>query len=94
MVGDGDGDGGGDGGGKAPQWKPVIGAEKVARVLAAIVPPFVRIGGVVEPHQVNGHPGAIFRDRDGKVLNTLERVWDRGLSPPRGGARRLPGPCG
>ena len=37
---------------------------------AAIVPPFVRIGGVVEPHEVNGQPGAIFRDRDGKVLNT------------------------
>lgn len=28
-------------------------------------------GGVVEPHEVNGRPGAIFRDRDGKVLNTL-----------------------
>ena len=62
MVGD---------GGKASQWKHIIGAENVARVLAAIVPPFVRIGGVVEPHEVNGQPGAIFRDRDGKVLNTL-----------------------
>ena len=60
----------GDGGGKAPQWKPIIGAGNVARVLAAIVPPFFRIGGVVEPHEVNGQPGAIFRDRDNKVLNT------------------------
>lgn len=60
----------GDSGGKAPQWKPIIGAENVARVLAALVPPFVRIGGVVEPHEVNGQPGAIFRDRDGKVVNT------------------------
>ena len=60
----------GDGGGKAPQWKPIIGAENVARVLAAILPPFVQIGGVVEPHQVNGQPGAILRDRDGKVINT------------------------
>jgi RNA polymerase sigma-70 factor (ECF subfamily) len=34
-------------------------------VLAEIVPPFVRIGGVAEPHEVNGQPGAIFRDRDG-----------------------------
>jgi RNA polymerase sigma-70 factor (ECF subfamily) len=24
----------------------------------------------VEPHQVNGQPGAIFRDRHGKVVNT------------------------
>jgi RNA polymerase sigma-70 factor (ECF subfamily) len=61
----------GDGGGKAPQWaRGIIGAENVARVLAAIVPPIVRIGIVVEPHEVNGQPGAIFRDRDGKVLNT------------------------
>jgi RNA polymerase sigma-70 factor (ECF subfamily) len=60
----------GDGGGKAPQWKPIIGAENVARVLAAIVAPFVRIGGVAESHEVNGQPGAIFRDRDGKVFNT------------------------
>ena len=61
----------GDGGGKAPQWaRGIIGADNVARVLAAIVPPFVQIGVVVEPHEVNGQPGAIFRDRDGKVINT------------------------
>jgi RNA polymerase sigma-70 factor (ECF subfamily) len=60
----------GDAGGKAPQWKAIAGDGNVARLLAAIVPPFVRIGGVVEPHEVNGQPGAIFRDRDGKVLNT------------------------
>jgi RNA polymerase sigma-70 factor (ECF subfamily) len=61
----------GDAGGKAPQWAArFVGAEKVARVLAALVPPFIRIGGVVEPRQVNGEPGAVFRDRDGKVVNT------------------------
>jgi len=61
----------GDGGGKAPQWaKSIVGAENVSRVLAAIIPPFVRIGGVVEPHELNGQPGAIFRDKDDKVLNT------------------------
>jgi RNA polymerase sigma-70 factor, ECF subfamily len=60
----------GDGGGKAPQWKHIIGAENVARLLASAFPWFVRIGVVVEPHEVNGQPGAIFRDRDGKVLNT------------------------
>ena len=61
----------GDGGGKAPQWaKGVIGAENVARVIAAMISPFGRIGVVAEPHEVNGQPGAIFRDRDNKVLNT------------------------
>jgi RNA polymerase sigma-70 factor (ECF subfamily) len=62
----------GDSGGKAPQWAGgIIGAENVARVLAAIARPFIRIGGVVESHEVNGQPGAIFRDRDNKVVNTL-----------------------
>ncbi|WP_116951878.1 RNA polymerase sigma-70 factor [Jiangella endophytica] len=60
-----------DSGGKGPQWAGgFFGAEQVTRVLAALLPPFVQIGGVVEPHQVNGQPGAIFRDRDGKVVNT------------------------
>jgi RNA polymerase sigma-70 factor (ECF subfamily) len=61
----------GDSGGKAPQWGTGIsGAGKVARVLAGLITPFVRIGGVLEPHEVNGQPGAIFRDRDGKVVTT------------------------
>jgi RNA polymerase sigma-70 factor (ECF subfamily) len=61
----------GDGGGKAPQWaRAIIGAQNVARVLASIFPWLVRIGVEVDPHEVNGQPGAIFRDRDNKVLNT------------------------
>jgi RNA polymerase sigma-70 factor, ECF subfamily len=61
----------GDNGGKAPQWgKGIFGGENVARLLVSILPPFARIGGVVEPHHVNGQPGAIFRDRGGKVVNT------------------------
>jgi len=62
----------GDGGGKAPRWGTGVtaGAQNVARVLAALIPPFARIGGAVEPRQVNGQPGAIFRDRDGRVINT------------------------
>jgi len=59
----------GDGGGKAPQWPHgVVGAEKVARVLAASLPPLARIGVVVEPRLVNGQQGAIFRDRDGRLI--------------------------
>ncbi|MDQ6656715.1 MAG: RNA polymerase sigma-70 factor [Actinomycetota bacterium] len=61
----------GDGGGKAPQWgKGIFGADKVARVLASIVPGLVRIGGDLEPRLVNGQPGAVFHDRDDKVINT------------------------
>jgi hypothetical protein len=61
----------GDAGGKAPQWaRGFAGADTVIEVLAALLPPFVRIGGIVEPHPVNGQPGAVFRDRDGKILTT------------------------
>ncbi|PZG15187.1 RNA polymerase sigma-70 factor [Nonomuraea aridisoli] len=61
----------GDGGAEGPQWKPFFGAANVARVLAAIAPPFLRIGGVVEPYELDGRPGAIFHDHDGKIVNTL-----------------------
>ncbi|GII82349.1 DNA-directed RNA polymerase sigma-70 factor [Sphaerisporangium siamense] len=62
----------GDGGGKAPQLaRAVIGAAKVARLLSSVHSRLVRIGVLVEPHHVNGQPGAIFRDRDGKVLQTM-----------------------
>jgi RNA polymerase sigma-70 factor, ECF subfamily len=59
-----------DSGDQAPRWvKGIFGAEKVLRVLAGLVS-FGQIGGIVQPHEVNGQPGAIFRDRDNKVLNT------------------------
>lgn len=61
-----------DSGGKAPNWgRAVFGADKVARVLAGTVPPLLGIGMDVEPHVVNGQPGAILRDRDGKVIGTM-----------------------
>jgi RNA polymerase sigma-70 factor, ECF subfamily len=61
-----------DGGGKAPQLaRGITGADNAARVLASIFPWLVRIEVTVQPQEVNGQPGAIFRDRDGKVLFTL-----------------------
>ncbi|SDM73381.1 RNA polymerase sigma-70 factor, ECF subfamily [Geodermatophilus siccatus] len=61
----------GDGGGKAPQLaRAVIGAAKVARLLASIAPPLVRIDVTFEPHEMNGQAGAIFRDRNDRVLFT------------------------
>ncbi|MEU3738094.1 RNA polymerase sigma-70 factor [Streptomyces sp. NPDC032198] len=62
----------GDGGGKAPQFaRSIVGAANVARVFATLAPQFLSIGVVVEPRRINGQPGAIFRDRDGKVVSTL-----------------------
>jgi RNA polymerase sigma-70 factor, ECF subfamily len=62
----------GDGGGKAPQFaRAIAGADNVARVLASNFPWLARIGVTLEPHEVNGQPGAIFRDRYGKILVTF-----------------------
>ncbi|MGW2829833.1 RNA polymerase sigma-70 factor [Streptomyces sp. NPDC001286] len=62
----------GDGGGKAPQLaRAVMGADNVARLLASVLPRMARIDVSFEPHELNGQPGAVFRDRDGKVLHTL-----------------------
>ncbi|MGW5775138.1 RNA polymerase sigma-70 factor [Streptomyces sp. NPDC003863] len=62
----------GDGGGKAPQLaRAVVGADSVARLLAAVFPKMAQVAITFESHDVNGQPGAVFRDRDGKVLHTL-----------------------
>jgi len=62
----------GDGGGKAPSLtKAIVGAESVARLLASLSPQLARIDVTFEPHEINGEPGAIFRDREAKVIYTL-----------------------
>jgi len=61
-----------DTGGKAPKLgERVAGADKVARVLGGFFPHFVRIGGALEPRLVNGQPGAVVRDRAGRVAGTI-----------------------
>jgi RNA polymerase sigma-70 factor, ECF subfamily len=61
-----------DSGGKAPQLaRSISGAANVARVFTSLFPWLVSIEVTLEPHEVNGQPGAIFRDRDGKVLYTM-----------------------
>ncbi len=62
----------GDGGGKAPALaRSVIGADRVARVLAGFAPAIGRIGATVRRHEMNGQPGAVLHDRDGKVGGTM-----------------------
>jgi RNA polymerase sigma-70 factor, ECF subfamily len=62
----------GDGGGKAPQFaRAISGADNVARLLGQLVPWLFGLDGSMESHEVNGHPGLVFRDRDGRVIN----VW-------------------
>ena len=62
----------GDGGGKVPGIaRGVFGVDNVARGLARLSSVLASIDARVEPHEVNAQPGAILRDRDGKVISTL-----------------------
>ncbi|MCK1823174.1 RNA polymerase sigma-70 factor [Streptomyces sp. XM83C] len=61
----------GDGGGKTPPARGLVGADPVARLLAGAYPLMARIGVTFEPCEVNAGPGAVFRDRDGKVLHVV-----------------------
>lgn len=61
----------GDSGGKAPALaRSVDGAQNVSRLLAAVFPTLARIARIV-PHEVNGQPGAVLRDREGNVAGTM-----------------------
>jgi len=59
----------GDGGGKAPQWgAPICGVDRVARLFAGLGGRFPDFGVRVRPHTVNGQPGALLVDRDGRLI--------------------------
>jgi RNA polymerase sigma-70 factor (ECF subfamily) len=59
----------GDGGGKAPQWsRPVVGPARVAALLAGLGRQIREYAVLLEPHEVNGQPGAVLRAADGSVL--------------------------
>jgi RNA polymerase sigma-70 factor (ECF subfamily) len=62
----------GDGGGKAPQWgRPIVGADRVARLFVNLGRQMAEIGLTIQPHQVNGQPGAVVLDPGGLVVNAL-----------------------
>jgi RNA polymerase sigma-70 factor (ECF subfamily) len=62
----------GDGGGKAPALaRSVIGADRVTRVLVSNFPLLADVEASVVRRELNGQPGAILRDRDGKVAGTM-----------------------
>jgi RNA polymerase sigma-70 factor (TIGR02957 family) len=63
----------GDGGGKAPALaRPLHGRARVARTLLAWMKATVRFGGVtLRPVDVNGQPGAMSFDREGRLINVL-----------------------
>ena len=62
----------GDGGGKAPQWStPISGAERVAQLFSSLGGRMREIGVRLEPREINGQPGAVFRDAGGRITNVF-----------------------
>jgi RNA polymerase sigma-70 factor (ECF subfamily) len=62
----------GDGGGKAPALpRPVFGRDRVSRLLAGWGSQLVELGVTVQPHEVNGQPGALLLDPDGRIVNVI-----------------------
>ncbi len=63
----------GDSGGMSPSWpRPIVGREKVVRLLGAIARQLAEISGVrVERAEVNGQPGAVVRDGAGNLVNVF-----------------------
>jgi RNA polymerase sigma-70 factor, ECF subfamily len=58
----------GDGGGRAPSWpKPIYGRERVARLMAGAVTQAKELGASIQPIEVNGQPGVMFADEDGRI---------------------------
>lgn len=61
-----------DGGGKGPAFiKPVVGVDNVSRLIGAFAPLLGGVGLVQELHEINHQPGAIFYDREAKVVATM-----------------------
>jgi hypothetical protein len=61
-----------DGGGKGCGLpKPVVGRDRVNRLLAAGLPQYARIGARMERAEINGRPGALFFDSRGGLINVF-----------------------
>jgi RNA polymerase sigma-70 factor (ECF subfamily) len=59
----------GDGGGTSPSWpRPIIGRERVVRLLASLAGQIKALGVSMRRAEVNGQPGALFYDQAGGLV--------------------------
>ena len=61
----------GDGGGKAPSWQPVYGPERVAKLIAGTLRQAIELGASLRAIHVNGQPGVMFLDAEGRVGSVM-----------------------
>jgi RNA polymerase sigma-70 factor (ECF subfamily) len=62
----------GDGGGKAPSWPhPIEGRGRVSHLLAGIGSQMHQFGLSIKLTELNGQPGALFLNREGRITNVM-----------------------
>ena len=62
----------GDGGGMSPSWpRPIVGRDRVTRLMGGVRGWLERYELRFELHQVNGQPGATLVDSDGRIVNVF-----------------------
>ncbi len=62
----------GDGGGKVPSWpRPIYGRESVAKLMVGVLARVAAVKGSLQPTHINGQPGVIFMDADGRIGSVM-----------------------
>ncbi len=62
----------GDSGGTRPSWpRPIAGRDRVGRLLADLAEQLRAARVVIRPAEINGQPGAMFLDPDGRLINVF-----------------------
>ena len=62
----------GDGGGKAPSWpRPIVGPHRVSRLMAGVFAQVREYGVTWRPTELNGQPGIVFLDADGRIGSVM-----------------------
>jgi RNA polymerase sigma-70 factor (ECF subfamily) len=62
----------GDGGGKAPSWtEPIYGRERVGKLMVGTLAQAARLGASVVTTELNGQPGVMFVDEEGRIAAVM-----------------------
>jgi RNA polymerase sigma-70 factor (ECF subfamily) len=62
----------GDGGGKVPSWpRPIVGRDRVARLMQGVGEKVRAVGARMQLTEVNGQPGALWYDESGRLVSVM-----------------------
>ena len=76
----------GDSGGVQPSWpQPIVGRDRIGRLFAALGNQLGQLGGTVRLSGINGQPGAMFLDADGRLISVMAlEITDGEVTAVRG----------